>query len=140
MFGFGDLNEVKFIGNCGEVKRRGTDEKPVMAFGLAINKRVKQGDEYVDKTNWFNCVVFGKTAEIALKWVEKGSKVYVSGELENTKWQDDDGNDRYGVEVIVRDIQKLADPKNSTNGSPESAAAVADSATVQPIPGADLPF
>ena len=74
-------------------------------FSLATSKRWKDKatQEQKDKTSWHNVVVFGEgLVGIVEKYVKKGSKVYVEGELNTRKWQDQSGNDRYTSEVVLQ--------------------------------------
>ena len=74
-------------------------------FSLATSKRWKDKatQEQKDKTSWHNVVIFGDgLVNIVEQYVKKGSKVYVEGELQTRKWQDQDGEDRYSTEVVLQ--------------------------------------
>ena len=74
-------------------------------FSLATSKRWKDKatQEQKDKTSWHNIVIFGDgLVNIVEKYVKKGSKIYVEGELQTRKWQDQNGNDRYSTEVVLQ--------------------------------------
>ena len=90
------------------------------SFSIATSKRWKDRNtqEQKEKTSWHNIVVFGDgLVEIVEKYVKKGSKIYVEGELQTRKWQDKDGNDRYTTEVILQGYNcnlTLLDSRNNS--------------------------
>ena len=103
----GSVNKVILLGNLGrDPEIRSTQSGSKMAtFSMATSKRWrdKNTQEQRDKTSWHNIVVFGDgLVDIVEKYVKKGSKIYVEGELQTRKWQDQDGNDRYSTEVILQ--------------------------------------
>ena len=103
----GSVNKVILLGNLGrdpEIRSLQSGSK-MASFSLATSKRWKDKStqEQKDKTSWHNIVIFGDgLVNIVEKYVKKGSKVYVEGELNTRKWQDQDGNDRYTTEVVLQ--------------------------------------
>ena len=103
----GSVNTVILLGNLGrdpELRSMNSGNK-VASFSLATSKRWKDKatQEQKDKTSWHNIVVFGDgLVGIVEKFVKKGSKIYVEGELQTRKWQDQEGKDRYTTEVVVQ--------------------------------------
>ena len=103
----GSVNKVILLGNLGrdpEVRSLQSGNK-MATFSLATSKRWKDKatQEQKDKTSWHNVVIFGDgLVNIVEKYVKKGSKVYVEGELQTRKWQDQSGNDRYTTEVVLQ--------------------------------------
>jgi single-strand DNA-binding protein len=100
------VNKVILMGNLG-----GDPEVRFAANGNAIANitiatsetwRDKASGEQREKTEWHRVVLFGKTAEIAGEYLRKGSQVYVEGQLQTRKWQDQNGQDRYTTEVAVQ--------------------------------------
>jgi single-strand DNA-binding protein len=99
------INKVILVGNLGQ--------KPEVKYasnGNAIaNLSVATSESWTDKntgqkqekTEWHRVSLFGKLAEIAGQYLDKGSKVYVEGKLQTRKWQDQSGADRYTTEVVV---------------------------------------
>ena len=99
------INKVILVGNLGA--------KPEVKYasnGNAIsNLSVATSESWTDKstgqkqerTEWHRVSLFGKLAEIAGQYLDKGSKVYVEGKLQTRKWQDKNGQDRYTTEVVV---------------------------------------
>ena len=102
----GSVNKVILLGNLGrdpEIRAMQSGNK-MATFSLATSKRWKDKatQEQKDKTSWHNVVIFGEgLVGIVEKYVKKGSKVYIEGELNTRKWQDQSGQDRYTTEVIV---------------------------------------
>ena len=103
----GSVNKVILLGNLGrdpEIRSLQTGNK-MATFSIATSKRWKDKttQEQKDKTSWHNIVIFGDgLVNIVEKYVKKGSKVYVEGELNTRKWQDQSGNDRYTTEVVLQ--------------------------------------
>ena len=119
----GSVNKVILLGNLGrDPEIRSTQSGSKMAtFSMATSKRWrdKSTQEQRDKTSWHNIVVFGEgLVDIVEKYVKKGSKIYVEGELQTRKWQDQDGNDRYSTEVVLQGFNSnltLLDSRNAGN-------------------------
>ncbi len=103
----GSVNKTILLGNLGrdpEIRSMQSGAK-MASFSIATSKRWKDRNtqEQKEKTSWHNIVVFGDgLVDIVEKYVKKGSKIYVEGELQTRKWQDKDGNDRYTTEVILQ--------------------------------------
>ena len=106
-----DLNQCNFIGRLGS-----EPDVKFTASGSAIaNLNIACGDDYKDKTtgqkveqtNWIRVVAFGRLAEIMKDYLQKGSKVFVSGKQVTRKWQDQSGADRYTTEIVANDMQML---------------------------------
>ena len=103
----GSVNKVILLGNLGrdpEIRSMQSGSK-MASFSIATSKRWKDRatQEQKEKTSWHNIVVFGDgLVDIVEKYVKKGSKIYVEGELQTRKWQDQEGNDRYTTEVILQ--------------------------------------
>ena len=79
--------------------------KKVANFGIATSKRWTDRDtqEKKEKTSWHNIVVFNEgLVGIVEQYVKKGSQIYIEGELQTRKWQDQEGKDRYTTEVVLQ--------------------------------------
>ena len=91
------INKAILVGNVGsepEIKVS-QKEKEFAGFSLATSEKYKQGDEMKTVTQWHRVVVFGDgLVDIVEKYVKKGSKIYIEGELQTRKWADQQGNDR----------------------------------------------
>ena len=121
------INKVILVGNLGA--------KPEVKYasnGNAIsNLSVATSESWTDKstgqkqerTEWHRVSLFGKLAEIAGQYLDKGSKVYVEGKLQTRKWQDKNGQDRYTTEVVVSGFNgtlQMLDRRDDSSSSPPS--------------------
>lgn len=100
------VNKVILIGNLGrdpETKSM-QDGTKLANLSVATSERWKDKNsgEARERTEWHRVVVWGKLAEICERYLAKGSKVYLEGQLETRKWQAQDGQDRYSTEVVLR--------------------------------------
>ncbi|RLA20986.1 MAG: single-stranded DNA-binding protein [Gammaproteobacteria bacterium] len=113
------LNKVMLIGNLGSDPdgRFLPNGNQVVNFNVATTMRWKdkQSGERKEKTEWHRVIIFGKLAEICVKYLHKGSQVYVEGRLQTRKWQDKAGVDKYTTEII-------ADTMNMLGGHGDGAA------------------
>ncbi|HIF35383.1 MAG TPA: single-stranded DNA-binding protein [Candidatus Thioglobus sp.] len=99
------INKVILVGNLGakpEVKYA-SNGNAISNLSVATSESWtdKSTGQKQEKTEWHRVSLFGKIAEIAGQYLDKGSKVYVEGKLQTRKWQDQSGQDRYTTEVIV---------------------------------------
>ena len=99
------INKVILVGNIAakpEIKY-GSSGDAIANMSLATSEtwNDRKTGEKKEKTEWHRVSLFGKVAEIANQYLEKGSKVYVEGKLQTRKWQDQNGQDRYTTEVVV---------------------------------------
>jgi single-strand DNA-binding protein len=103
----GSVNKVILIGNLGadpEI-RRTQDGRPVANLRLATSDswKDKTTGERKEKTEWHRVVIFNENlCRIAEQYLKKGSKVYLEGQLQTRKWQDQSGQDRYSTEVVLQ--------------------------------------
>jgi single-strand DNA-binding protein len=105
-----DINKVVLIGRLV----RDADLKytkagsPVSKFSIACNKKRKQGEDWVDEVNYFDIVLWGRTAESLNQYLLKGKQIAIDGELKQERWQDRGaGNNRSKVTVTALNIQLL---------------------------------
>ena len=98
------VNKIILIGNLGrdpEIKHA-NNGNAIANLALATSKRwTDKAGAKQEKTEWHRVVVYGRLAGIAEQYLKKGSKIYIEGELETNKWQDNQGNDRYTTQVSV---------------------------------------
>ena len=121
----GSVNKVILIGNLGKdpETRRMTSGDPIVTFSLATseNWRDKASGERKEKTEWHRVVIFNKNlAEVAEKYLRKGSKVYVEGQLQTRKWTDKDGAEKYSTEIVLQNFRgelTMLDGKNDGGGA-----------------------
>jgi single-strand DNA-binding protein len=104
------INKVILVGNLGrdpEVRHSG-DGRAIATVSLATTEKRKDASgNWVDHTEWHRVVMFGKTAELAEKYLKKGRQIYVEGKIRTNKWQDKEGKDRYTTEILCNDMQFL---------------------------------
>jgi single-strand DNA-binding protein len=103
----GSVNKVILIGNLGadpEVRRLPSGD-PVVNMRIATSEtwRDRQSGERRERTEWHNVAIFNENlAKVAENYLKKGSKVYIEGQLQTRKWQDQNGQDRYTTEVVLQ--------------------------------------
>ena len=103
----GSVNKVILIGNLGadpEV-RKTQDGRPIANLRIATSEswRDKATGERKEKTEWHRVVIFSEPlAKIAEQYLKKGAKVYIEGQLQTRKWQDQSGQDKYSTEIVLQ--------------------------------------
>jgi len=105
------VNKVILVGNLGhdvEVRQM-TNGNPVANIRIATNERWTRRDtgQVQEHTEWHNVVLFGRRAELAHQYLQKGSRIYVEGRLRTRSWQDREGQERRSTEVVADDMQFL---------------------------------
>jgi single-strand DNA-binding protein len=103
-------NKVQLIGNLGNAPEVKTTEsgKKLARFSVATNESYRNAQgEKVTETTWHNLVAWGKVADIAEKYLNKGSEIAIEGKLINRSYTDKDGNKKYITEVQVNEILML---------------------------------
>jgi len=119
------LNKVMLIGNLGQdpEARKTQSGGTIVNLSLATSEswKDKSSGERKEKTEWHRVVIFNDgLAGIAEKYLKKGSKVYVEGQLQTRKWTDKDGVDRYTTEIVLNGFNSklvLLGGKDSNGGS-----------------------
>jgi single-strand DNA-binding protein len=105
----GSVNKVILVGNLGA----DPESRSFQNGGKVVNLRIATSDSWKDRntgekrenTQWHTVAIFSEgLATIAEKYLRKGSKVYLEGQLETRKWQDQSGADRYSTEVVLRNF------------------------------------
>lgn len=120
----GSVNKVILVGNVGKDPevRRMTSGDPVVSLSLATSESWKKDGERVEKTEWHRIVIFNKhIADVAEKYVRKGSKVYVEGQLQTRKWTDKDGADKYSTEIVLQNFRGELQLLNKIEGAEPGA-------------------
>lgn len=118
------LNQCNFIGNVGKIKTGFMSNNEVVTnISLAVNENYKnKNGEKVEKTEWVQCVIYRKLAEIAGEYVKVGAPLYLSGKLQTRKWQDKGtGQDRYTTEIIVNEMKMLGSKDHNLEQTPQAA-------------------
>jgi single-strand DNA-binding protein len=103
----GSVNKVILIGNLGadpEVRRLNSGDQVVnMRVATTETWRDKASGERKERTEWHNVVIFNENlGKIAEQYCKKGTKVYLEGQLQTRKWQDQSGADKYTTEVVLQ--------------------------------------
>ncbi|HUG60526.1 MAG TPA: single-stranded DNA-binding protein [Methylomirabilota bacterium] len=120
----GSVNKVIIVGNLGrdpEVRRLPSGSAVVnLRIATSESWRDKATGERKEKTEWHSVVIFNDNlAKIAEQYLRKGSKVYIEGQLQTRKWQDQSGQDRYSTEVVLQNYRgelTLLDGRNERSG------------------------
>jgi single-strand DNA-binding protein len=133
----GSVNKVILIGNLGkdpEIKRL-ENGAVIASFSLATSEIFtdKSTGEKREITDWHDIVLWRGLAEVAEKYIRKGTKVYVEGKLKKRSWQDKEGNNRYSTEVVGDELTILSrlegdrsQPTYSTEGRPTTPTSMPD--------------
>lgn len=120
------INKVILVGNLGaDPETRYTPSGTAVAnIRLATTKAWKDRNsgEQQERTEWHRVVMFNRLAEVAGEYLKKGSQVYIEGELQTRKWQDQSGNDRYTTEVVANEMQMLGGRGGGGGGGGRSDA------------------
>lgn len=119
------FNQVQIAGNLTrDVELRITSAGTSVAdIGIAINERVKKGDEWVDEPVFVDVTLWGRMAEVANEYLRKGSPVLIGGRLRYESWNDDSGSKRSKLKVVGDKLQLLG------NGTGESKPATSQPRT-----------
>lgn len=147
------VNKVILLGRLGrdpETRYASEGGTPICHLAVATSRRYKDRDgNRGEETEWHNVVLFGKTAEIAQRYLQKGSEVYVEGRLRTSSYEKD-GVKRYSTEIIGESMQLGARPTDvsakpaqkpaATTTASQYAAASGRAAPVQDVQDDDVPF
>ena len=130
------INKVIIVGNLGqdpEIKYT-AGGAAVTTLSIATSDSWKDKDSGMDKerTEWHRVVLWRRLAEIAGEYLKKGSKVYIEGQLQTRKWEQE-GQTRYTTEIVARDMQFLDSKGSANNPSTQKSSEMNDQ------PAADVP-
>ena len=117
----GSINKVILVGNLGadpEVRKfQNGGQVCNLRIATSENWKDKNTGERREKTEWHTVAIFSEgLARVAEQYLRKGSKVYLEGQLETRKWQDQSGNDRYSTEVVLRNFNSTMVMLDSRSG------------------------
>ena len=127
----GSVNKVILVGNLGRDPeiRHTQDGNPVVNMSLATSENWKDRatGERRERTEWHRIVIFNEhLARVAEQYLRKGSKVYLEGQLQTRKWQDQSGQDRYTTEIVLGRFRgELTMLDSRRDGGAEEAGAAA---------------
>lgn len=131
------INKAILVGNVGadpEVRSLESGVK-VCRIRLATTERVRKDDGWADHTEWHTVVLWRNLADIADKYIRRGSRIYVEGPLRSNEWTDKEGNRRVTIEIIASEL-KLLDRRADGDSAPRPAASAAPApapATPKPV-------
>jgi len=138
------VNKVILVGNVGKDPEVRYLEKnlAVANFTLATTERgytTQSGIQVPERTEWHNIVAWRGLAELAEKYIRKGSQLYIEGKIQTRSWEKD-GIKRYTTEIFADTIQLLGKKPDSTEPLSTVAAPPADALQAPPHAEDDLPF
>ncbi|MEL6299870.1 MAG: single-stranded DNA-binding protein [Pseudomonadota bacterium] len=118
----GSVNKVILIGNLGRDPeiRRTQDGRPIANLSVATTEswRDKNSGERREKTEWHRVVIFNDgLCKVAEQYLKKGAKVYLEGQLQTRKWQDQSGQDKYSTEVVLQGYGGVLTMLDGRNGA-----------------------
>lgn len=117
----GSVNKVILVGNLGadpEI-RQTKDGKPIANLRIATSETWKDRNsgERKERTEWHRVVIFNEgLTRVVEQYVKKGSKVYIEGQLQTRKWQDQNGQDRYSTEIVLQGFNSTLQMLDSRTG------------------------
>ena len=127
----GSVNKVILVGNLGadpEI-RRTQDGRPIANLNIATSEtwRDRNSGERREKTEWHRVVIFNEgLCKVAEQFLKKGAKVYIEGQLQTRKWQDQNGQDRYSTEIVLQGFNStltMLDGRGEGGGAVEGGGA-----------------
>jgi single-strand DNA-binding protein len=128
----GSVNKVILIGNLGadpEI-RRTQDGRPIANLNIATSEtwRDRTSGERKEKTEWHRVVIFNEgLCKVAEQYLKKGAKVYIEGQLQTRKWQDQNGVDKYSTEIVLQGFNStltMLDGRGEGGGASEGGRGV----------------
>lgn len=141
----GSVNKVILIGNLGKDPeiRRTQDGRKIANLRIATSEtwRDKNSGERREKTEWHSVVIFSEgLCNVAEQYLKKGSKVYVEGQLQTRKWQDQQGQERYSTEVVLQGFGGTLTMLDGPGGGGARASGMMESGQADYGAGADDPY
>jgi single-strand DNA-binding protein len=111
------VNKAILVGRLGvdpELRTTGSGTS-VVNVRMATTDRRKEGDEWVDHTEWHNVTVWGRSAENVAKFCSKGKEIYVEGKIQTRKYTDKNGNERFSTEIVADNIRFLGSKSDNSS-------------------------
>ena len=136
-----DINKVILIGRLvRDPELRYTQSgTSVASFSIANNRTYVANNEKKEIVSYFNCVAWSKLGEVIVQYCKKGQRIGVEGRLQQRSWEDQNGNKRSTVEVIVDNFQFLT-PKGSETEVPVDIPSASNDVENNPFSDDDIPF
>ena len=131
------MNKVMMMGRLTrdpEVRYGGSNNTAIAALSIAVDRKFKK--EGQPTADFFNCSAFGKTAEFVEKYLTKGTKIIIEGELRNDHYKDKNGNSQYAEKILINSIEFAESKSASKSNSQQEATQQPDS---QPDDFVDVP-
>ena len=113
-----DINQVTLVGRLtrdSELKYTNSGTA-VCKFSLAVNRKKKQGEQWVDEVSYFDITLWGKQGEAISQYLNKGKQVAIEGQLRQNRWEQD-GQNRSKVEIVASNVQLLSSDSQRPAGS-----------------------
>ncbi len=110
------MNKVILMGRLTrdpEMRYGGASNTGIARFGIAVDRRFKR--EGQPEADFFNCVAFGRLAEFSEKYLHKGTKILLEGEVQNDNYTNKEGRMVYGIQIVANNIE-FAESKNAASG------------------------
>lgn len=130
------MNKIIITGNITKTPEVATSSNGKSYAKLSVAVRKNYPSEDGTDTNYFNCVCFGKTADNCGKYLSKGSRVLISGELNNNVYEKD-GVKKYSNIISINEIEYLSSPNHSKKDNEKDSETLTN---IEPIQDTDLPF
>tara|TARA_R100000426_G_C4771664_1_gene91173 strand:+ start:252 stop:662 length:411 start_codon:yes stop_codon:yes gene_type:complete len=119
------VNKAILVGRLGadpELRTTGGGTS-VVNMRLATSDRRKEGDQWIDHTEWHNITVWGRSAENVAKFCSKGKELFVEGRIQTRKYTDKSGADRYSTEIVADNIRFLGSKSDQQGDSVQQSRA-----------------
>jgi len=116
--------KIVIVGNLGkDPEVRFTQGGMAIAnMSVAVSEKIKDGDQWKEHSEWFRCVLFGKTAENAGQYLKKGKKALVEGRIRQRTYDDKDGTKKYITELLADRVVFLSSKGEGDDAQPERQA------------------
>jgi len=130
------VNKVILLGHLGKDPevRHLESGATVANFSIATTESYKDRNtgERREQTEWHNVVLWRGLAEVAEKYLKKGSQVYIEGKIRTRSWEDKEGNTRYTTEVVGNELTMLGRPSDSRSDTGDAAKPAAQTTQEKP--------
>lgn len=136
-----NINRVVVVGNLTKDPelRQTPSGTSVCKLRIAVNTRVKSGEEWKDKPNYFDVTIWGRQGENAAQYLSKGRPVAIDGRLDWREWDAQDGTKRQAVEIVAETVQFLGSGQGGGGAVSAGGVEAPDGAAAAP-PDDDVPF
>ena len=115
------VNKAIILGRLGRYPDEHMNEgKTICAFSVATDESYtnKKGEK-IKNTQWHSVVSFGKLAEIAIKYLHKGDRIFIEGKLKTREWKDNDGGKHTATDIVASSLVMLGEKKTNTEQTPD---------------------